>query len=196
MPQHRSSTPIPGVSLLGAHNGHEPVAVLAAAVAAACHERPEIMARRVIAALEHAVANPHLLRPDQRVGRPEDYTRHLLHSDPAGRFTIVSIVWGRGQFSPPHAHYTWCAYAVQENTLEETLYGWDQRASMARLERTEMRASGHVCFSHAGFDQIHRLGNCGSEPAISIHVYGIERQRVASHVNRQVETTHERGFDE
>lgn len=196
MPQHQSSTAVLRTSQSGADHGHEPVAVLAAEVAAACRERPEMMARRVVAALEHAVANPHLLRPDQRIAWPDDYARHLVHSDPAGRFTIVSIAWSPGQFSPPHAHHTWCAYAVQENPLEETLYGWDHGTNLARLERTELRPSGYACFSHAGFDQIHRLGNCGSEPAISIHVYGIERQRVASHVNRLVETTNETGSGE
>ena len=46
-----------------------------------------------------------------------------------------------------------------------------RRASSA----PKMRRVRLCLLRHAGLDQIHRLGNCGSEPAISIHVYGIER---------------------
>ena len=106
--------------------------------------------------------------------------------DPAGRFTIVAIVWGRGQFSPIHAHHTWCAYAVHENALEETLYDWDGESAAALPARTEVRSPGYGCYAHAGLDQIHRLGNSGSRPAISIHVYGVERERVGTHVNKVV----------
>ena len=52
---------------------------------------------------------------------------------------------------------------------------------------TEVRNPGYSCFAGAGLDQIHRLGNAGTTPAISIHVYGVERDRVATHVNRVLE---------
>ena len=45
----------------------------------------------------------------------------------------------------------------------------------------------------AGLDQIHKLGNPGTRPAISIHVYGVERDRIATHVNRAVEVTRTKG---
>ena len=125
--------------------------------------------------------------PDQRVPQSGCYARHLLYSDPAERFTIVSIVWCPEQFSPTHAHHTWCAYAVHENALQETLYVWDRESGTAKLARTEVRSPGYGCYAHAGLDQIHRLGNSGSRPAISIHVYGVERQRVGTHVNRVVQ---------
>jgi len=160
---------------------------LVAEIDAACGSSPGAMKDRIIAALKAAVARPELLTADQRVPQCGCYARHVLHSDPAGCYSIVAIVWGAGQFSPPHAHHTWCAYAVHETPLEETLYGWDGKNNAAQPVRTEIREPGYGCYAHAGLDQIHRLGNSGTEPAISIHVYGVERERVATHVNRVVQ---------
>ena len=47
-----------------------------------------------------------------------------------------------------------------------------------------LREPGYACFAPAGLDQIHRLGNAGDVPAISIHAYGVEGSRVGTHVNR------------
>jgi predicted metal-dependent enzyme (double-stranded beta helix superfamily) len=161
------------------------LAALIDAVDAACTDAgPD---PRIVAALQTAAAQHGLLAPEQRVPQEGCYARHLLYSDPRGRFTIVSIVWGPGQFSPTHGHHTWCAYAVHQNTLEETLYAWDQASGTARPARRQARPAGYGCFARAGLDQIHRLGNSGGEPAISVHVYGVERERVCTHVNRVVE---------
>jgi predicted metal-dependent enzyme (double-stranded beta helix superfamily) len=156
-------------------------------VDAACAGTDGPQAGRIVAALGKAAAQAGLLTPDQRAPQNGCYARHVLHSDPAGRFTIVSIVWSPGQFSPTHAHHTWCAYAVHENALEETLYAWDVASAAALPARKEVRPRGYGCFAHAGLDQIHRLGNSCAEPAISIHVYGVEREQVCTHVNRVVQ---------
>jgi len=142
---------------------------------------------RIVPLLQEAAARRGLLTADQRCSKPGCYARHLLYSDPHGRFSIVSIVWGAGQFSPTHGHQTWCAYAVHDGTLQETLYAWDDASGTARPARTQARPVGYGCFASAGLDQIHRLGNPGGEPAISIHVYGVERDHVCTHVNRVVQ---------
>ena len=156
-------------------------------VDAACAGTDGPQAGRIVAALGQAAAQAGLLTPDQRAPQNGCYARHVLHSDPAGRFTIVSIVWSPGQFSPTHAHHTWCAYAVHENVLEETLYAWDVASATALPARKEVRPRSYGWFAHAGLDQIHRLGNSCAEPAISIHVYGVEREQICTHVNRVVQ---------
>jgi predicted metal-dependent enzyme (double-stranded beta helix superfamily) len=163
------------------------LATLVGEINAACVGNDGPKASRIVAALRQAAAEPALLTRDQRTAKTGCYARHVLHSDPAGRFTIVSIVWSPGQFSPTHAHHTWCAYAVHENTLEETLYAWDDASSTALPKRREPRPPGYGCFAPAGLDQIHRLGNSCAEPAISIHVYGVECDQVCTHVNRVVQ---------
>jgi predicted metal-dependent enzyme (double-stranded beta helix superfamily) len=151
------------------------------------------MAERVRRALERAIAEPELLQPEQRETCATGYARHVIYSDPLGRFTILAIVWGEGQFSPSHAHDTWCAFAVYENPLQETLYALAPQKTKARQVCTKVRNPGYSCFAGAGLDQIHRLGNSGTMPAISIHVYGVARDRVATRVNRILEIEDEKG---
>src|SRR5581483_11651962 len=82
------------------------IANLASDIAAAFSE-PETMGQRIKAALARAALDPALLSPGQRLPQSKCYARHVLHSDAAGRFTIIAIVWDVGQFSAPHAHHTW-----------------------------------------------------------------------------------------
>lgn len=169
------------------------VGELAAHISRACCEPQDIMQEQIKAALARVVREPALLSAEQRQPAAGCYARHVLYADPAGRFTILSIVWDAGQFSPPHAHHTWCGYAVYEGDLEETLFAWKPAASRAEPLRTEVRETGYSCYAQSGLDQIHRLGNSGTRPAISIHVYGVERDRVATHVNRPVEAARKEG---
>jgi predicted metal-dependent enzyme (double-stranded beta helix superfamily) len=161
------------------------IGVLVADIAAA-FDTPHGMPARIRMALERAVSDPGLLEAEQREPCEQCYARHVLHSDPLGRFTILAIVWGAAQFSPAHAHDTWCAYAVYDGPLQETVYTAGA-AGTAKPVCTEVRKPGYSCFAGAGLDQIHRLGNSGPRPAISIHVYGVERERIATHVNRLVD---------
>src|SRR5262245_9489141 len=82
------------------------LADLVAEIEAASGGPDAAMGDRIVAALRAAVACPTLLMPDQRIGHPGRYTRHVLYGDPAGRFTILALAWNQGQFSPPHAHHT------------------------------------------------------------------------------------------
>jgi len=163
------------------------IARLASEVAAALDGPAAKFGGRIKSALACAVSDPDLLLPEQHQPKPGCYARHVLHSDPDGRFTILAIVWDSGQFSPAHAHDTWCGYAVFENALEETVFRYNAEAAKAEVLRTQIRNPGYSCFADAGLDQIHRVGNSGSRPAISIHVYGVERERIATHVNRLVD---------
>ena len=163
------------------------IAVLASEIAAACDLPLSAMRARIKAALARAALDPELLAPEQRLIQAGCYARHVLHSDAGGRFTILAIVWAPGQFSPPHAHHTWCGYAVYDNPLDEQIFRFNPAQSKAELLRTEVRVPGYSCFAGAGLDQIHRLGNSGAKPAISIHAYGVERECIATHVNRVVD---------
>ena len=165
------------------------IGALAAEIDIACFDPSAIDAPRIKAALRRAVAAPGLLGAAQRAANAGCYARHVIYADPSGRFTILAIVWGTGQFSAPHAHHTWCAYAVYENALDETIFRWDAATSTAHPLRTHERVPGYACYAGPGLDQIHRLGNAGATPAISIHVYGVERDSISTRVNRMVETT-------
>ena len=170
-----------------------PLARLVHTVARACDGPLTHMGQCIVPALAAATATPELVGAGQCEPQAERYARHVLYADPDGRFTILALVWGAGQFSPPHAHHTWCAYAVRSGDLNETLYVHDGATGLARPSCVATRGAGHACFAHGGLDQIHRLGNSGSEPAISIHVYGVAQDRIATHVNRIVEVAPSEG---
>ncbi len=161
-----------------------PVALLMAEIGDACDGPAHAMGDRIAHALRVAAAMPDLLTPELRAPHAGCYARHTIAADPAGRFTLLSIVWGPGQFSPPHAHDAWCAYAVAENTLTETLYEFDAQSGKAVAAGTTEREPGYACFAPAGLEQIHRLGNATGVGAISLHAYGVEGSRVGTHVNR------------
>lgn len=164
-----------------------PLGVLVRETACACDGPAARMAERIVPALAAAAADPALVAAAQCQPQADGYARHALYGDPQGRFTILALVWNAGQFSPPHAHHAWCAYAVRTGILSETLYAYDSAAGLARPSRVAARTAGYACFAQGGLDQIHRLGNAGAEPAISIHVYGVARDRIATHVNRMVQ---------
>ena len=158
------------------------IGMLASEISVACDAR-DGMAARVRSALERAAFDRHLLSAGQREACADCYARHVIYSDPLGRFTILAIVWGAGQFSAPHAHDTWCAYAVYENPLQETVYGIGPRALKAKPVCTKAAIPAIVASPVQDL-----IKSTGSEtparpPAISIHVYGGERDRIGTHVN-------------
>ncbi|BAN22708.1 cysteine dioxygenase family protein [Caballeronia insecticola] len=141
--------------------------------------------QRVRTALQTAIADPELLRPEQRIGSAQGYCRHLLAADPLNRYAIAALVWEPGQASPVHGHRTWCGYAVIEGALAETLYRWDAEAHCAQETRRHPRAAGAVSYVDAGRGAIHQLGNPAdaASRAVSLHIYGVAGEQIATHVN-------------
>jgi len=112
---------------------------------------------------------------------PNHYIRHLLHSDAAGEYAVVALVWRPGQMSPVHAHRTWCALGVQQGVLTETYYApGDPPVPSA----TRLLAPGATSHGAAHAAMIHRLANLSCRTAISIHCYGVGFERFGSDVNQ------------
>lgn len=161
------------------------------ALGQACREAPDLVPYRIRQALNRALTPalvPDVVTALLNLPRAElTYSRHVLHADPLGRFTVVALVWASGQFSPVHAHYTWCAYRVLSGVLTETHYAWDAAAGHAYPFNSIPRSAGQSVCGHAGLELIHRLGNASPDdplPAVSLHVYGVDSERVSTHVNR------------
>jgi len=113
----------------------------------------------------------------------QSYTRHVLHADPEGRFTVAALVWGPTHSSPVHAHHTWCAYRVLKGELSESHYAWDSGTEKAFLCNKVKRTAGQSVCGNAGLELIHRLANESQQPAISLHVYGVDAGSISTHVN-------------
>lgn len=139
------------------------------------------LARGVCAALGAVTAQADWLPPDRRRANHDNYARHILWCDLAGRFSILSIVWDHGQQSPIHGHRTWCAVAVYQGTLTETSFREQEGGDIREIEVLQ-RERGSVTFDDG--DGIHRIANRNAVPAISIHVYGVGADRVSGGINR------------
>jgi predicted metal-dependent enzyme (double-stranded beta helix superfamily) len=120
-------------------------------------------------------------------GSARGYTRHLVYADPLARFSAMLLVWRPGQASPVHGHRSWCAYRVLRGTLRERHYAWDERRARARQCGEVARTVGATFSVPAGLRHIHALGNDGADVAVSLHVYGVPPEQIATGVNLLVE---------
>lgn len=154
------------------------------------------LAAGIEACLPDAAALLALLPAAARAGSPDGYTRHLVYADPLDRFSAMLLVWRPGQASPVHGHRTWCAYRVLQGTLQERHYRWDADAGVARACGGTERRPGGVFSVPAGLRHIHALSNDGTETgggdgaggvAISLHIYGVAPEHIATGVNLLVQ---------
>jgi predicted metal-dependent enzyme (double-stranded beta helix superfamily) len=143
---------------------------------------PERLGPGVTAALRDSIAENTWLPPERRRASHDNYVRHVLYSDPGGRFSILALVWGQGQQSPIHGHYAWCGVGVYRGVLTEIFYEETSGNAPSPL-RTVRRETGTLSFDPA-LGGIHRIVNDSDEIAISLHVYGVGKDRVSTGVNR------------
>ncbi|NKC33321.1 cysteine dioxygenase family protein [Falsiroseomonas selenitidurans] len=150
---------------------------------AAAARRPEADRPAAVAdAIRAFAADPALLEGLDCPCCPDRYIRHLLHSDPAGGYAVVALVWRPGQMSPVHAHRTWCALGVHQGTLTETLYA-PQQGDLPQPRATRLLRPGEGSHGAADPDLIHRLANLSCRTAVSIHCYGVAFDRFGQDVN-------------
>lgn len=158
---------------------HRLVERMNAAIDAPADELPV----RVTAALEESVARPDWLTAEQCRPSHDHYTRHVLYGDPNGRYTIVAIVWGARQRSPIHGHHTWCGVGIYRGKINEALYLDNADGGPPVISNIAVRGAGTLSFDQPN-DSIHRIANNETDPAVSIHIYGVDRARITAGVNR------------
>ncbi|SOY70329.1 Cysteine dioxygenase type I (plasmid) [Cupriavidus taiwanensis] len=142
---------------------------------------PDVGAIR--SAILHAFRSGVWIPHEQREPGDESYVRHVLHSDPARRYTVLALVWKGGQASPIHAHHTWCAYSVVSGELFEERFSYDAAGHGAVATHGASRRPGDGGCGPAGLNQIHRLRNSRDETAISVHAYGVPATELSQGVN-------------
>lgn len=155
---------------------------------AALAQSARLVTDGIVASLPDADTLLAALPPGALAGGAETYTRHLIHADPFGRFSVMLLVWRPGQASPVHGHRAWCAYRVLRGTMTERHYHWNPATRHAALANTVTREAGDTFSVPAGLRHIHQLSNTGDEVAVSLHVYGVEQHQIATGVNLLVDT--------
>lgn len=115
------------------------------------------------------------LPPEASRAGSDDYQRHMLVNDPAGRYAIGSFVWAPGQRTPIHDHRGWGGIiAVLDGALlaEDFLPRPD---GTLEAQPPRLLQRGQVAWVSAATGDIHRLGNPATAGnAISVHVYGCD----------------------
>ena len=107
------------------------------------------------------------------------YARRLLHRDPAGRYSVLVMVWDRGQGTALHDHGgNWCVECVYSGQIEVTSYsicGGRAEQGIVQFKEEEVVRAG---VGHAGAlippFEYHILRQSGEAPAVTLHVYGGE----------------------
>lgn len=115
-----------------------------------------------------------LLAPD-----PEHYARRLVHRDPAGRYTVLALVWSPGQGTPLHDHGgIWCVECVYTGRIRVTSYSCQGGDPERDLVQFKQESVVHASVGEAGAlippFEYHMLENAGEAPAVTLHVYGGE----------------------
>jgi 3-mercaptopropionate dioxygenase len=113
---------------------------------------------------------PEFLRPCE-----ERYARRLLHKDPAGRYSIVVMVWNVGQGTPLHDHAgSWCVECVYRGRIQVDSYDLigNEADPVVRFEheRTVYAGPGEAGALIPPFEY-HTIKNSENTPAVTIHVY-------------------------
>ncbi len=142
----------------------------------------------VAAELQPLIGRGLTLDPCHRAADETRYRRHLVYVEPAGRYSVLALVWLPGQASPVHSHTGWCVVGVVEGALDECLYRRPSPAeasSVVEISRRRFHPTD-VTFMPVDPDAIHRIANGSNDTAISLHVYGRDLRRDANCINRVI----------
>jgi predicted metal-dependent enzyme (double-stranded beta helix superfamily) len=146
---------------------------------------PTVIAARAAMLLRPTLADPGLL--EQRHCQPaaDSYRQHVVHVHPAGRYSIVALVWKPAQATPIHDHRCWCVVGVWRGLERETGYDLHAEGASSHLvpRGAADSAPGDVSVLVPPERDIHRVENVGSTLAISVHVYGADISVLGSSIN-------------
>ena len=126
-----------------------------------------------------------LLLPAQMAPAEGCYRQHVLHVEPGGSFSVVSLVWLPGQCTPIHDHVSWCVVGVHKGEEHETIYETHGTNGDRHLVVTGQTISpvGAVAALVPPGD-IHHVANGGDCLAVSLHIYGADIGKLGSSIRR------------
>lgn len=143
---------------------------------------------RVAACLEPYLSREDLLTAAQKEPDPEHYKQHVMHVEPDGSFSIVSLCWLPGQATPIHDHVSWCVVGVHQGLEEEISYRLERDGDEEWLTPTgKINATPGMTEALTPPGDIHEVRNAGDDQAISIHIYGADIGKLGSSILRRYE---------
>jgi 3-mercaptopropionate dioxygenase len=126
-----------------------------------------------------------LLMPAQMEPAEGCYRQHVLHVEPGGSFSVVSLVWLPGQCTPVHDHVSWCVVGVHKGEEHETTYethGTNGDRHLVVNRQTVSPVGAVAALVPPG--DIHHVANGGDCLAVSLHIYGADIGVLGSSIRR------------
>lgn len=114
---------------------------------------------------------------EEATGAAEWYVARS-HDDEEGSYSLQIFVWPPGSRTRIHDHSSWGAYCCAAGSVSEERYARLDDGSVfehARLKKVwqlHWSSTDGASTVHPGDGGIHRVGNLGSEGAVSVHLYG------------------------
>ena len=137
--------------------------------------KPQALSATAKASLRGFICEPELLHPAHKQGASDSHRRHLLYAAPDSSFSIISVVWNPGQFTPVHGHTAWGAsgvYAGQPCCESYKLCETSPSVFNLRHNMTLRLQPGDIATVEPGIDDAHRIGNDTLTRCITVHIYG------------------------
>jgi predicted metal-dependent enzyme (double-stranded beta helix superfamily) len=145
------------------------------------------ISREIAGRLAPCLSDAALLTGAKREPDPNHYRQHILHVEPDGSFSIVSLCWLPGQETPIHDHVSWCVVGVHQGLELETAYRLDRGPDGAEtlVETGTLACTPGMTEALTPPGDIHKVSNAGDELAISIHIYGADIGKLGSSILRR-----------
>jgi predicted metal-dependent enzyme (double-stranded beta helix superfamily) len=106
------------------------------------------------------------------------YARRLVHKDPAGKYSVLAMVWDKGQGTSLHDHAGhWCVECVYRGRIRVVSYSLhgDEHADLVQFSpETEIMAGPGEAGALIPPFEYHTIANPDDTPAVTIHVYAGE----------------------
>jgi 3-mercaptopropionate dioxygenase len=153
--------------------------------AVAASNDPSALAKQASVELADLLSHPEAIGAEHRVSSDDCYRQHVVYVHPEGRYSLVALVWQRGQATPIHDHRCWCVVGVMEGEEEERRYRLVEHdgESMLVLTDTELHGPGAIASLVPPEENIHLVSNSSGELTLSLHVYGDDIARCGSSIN-------------
>lgn len=133
--------------------------------------------------LRWLVACDEWLAPIYAIPSAEHYQQYLLYRCPAGRFSVVSFVWGPGQKTPIHNHTVWGLIGMLRGAEVGQRYEWNEAGELCQYGDCVYLAPGDVEMVSPTIGDIHRVANAFDDRvSVSIHVYGADIGAIRRHI--------------
>lgn len=136
------------------------------------------LCQNVKEALEEIVACGEDFIPAEMIKpHPEHYARRLIHKDPKGRYTVLAMVWGKGQGTKLHDHAgKWCVECVYRGHIRVVSYDLIEEKDDVLHFAAQQEIFAGVGEAGALIPpyEYHTIENTLEEPTVTIHVYSGE----------------------